>query len=80
MQVKIALFGITKEIIGASKLNYQLSETADVNQLLNSLKTDYPALQKLTSLMIAVNDDYATPEQTLSAHDEIALIPPVCGG
>ena len=80
MQVKIALFGITKEIIGASKLNYQLSETADVNQLLNSLKSDYPALQKLTSLMIAVNDDYATPEQTLSPHDEIALIPPVCGG
>ncbi|MDB5261131.1 MAG: molybdopterin synthase sulfur carrier subunit [Adhaeribacter sp.] len=80
MQVKITLFGITKEIIGASKLNYQLSETADVNQLLTNLKTDYPALQKLTSLMIAVNDDYATPEQALSAHDEIALIPPVCGG
>jgi len=80
MQVKIALFGITKEIIGSSKLTYQLSESADVNQLLTNLKTDYPALQKLTSLMIAVNDDYATPEQPLLAHDKIALIPPVCGG
>lgn len=80
MQVKIALFGITKEIIGTSKLTYQLSETANVNQLLNALRADYPALQKLSSLMIAVNDDYATPEQALSVNDEIALIPPVCGG
>lgn len=80
MQVKIALFGITKEIIGSSKLNYQLTESADVDKLLKSLKTDYPALQNLNSLLIAVNDEYAQPEQVLSEQDEIALIPPVCGG
>jgi len=80
MQVKIALFGITKEIIGSSQLDYQLEEQADVNQLLHCLKTDYPGLQKLTSLLIAVNDDYATADQKLTARDEIALIPPVCGG
>jgi molybdopterin synthase sulfur carrier subunit len=80
MQVKIALFGITKEIIGSSKLNYQLGEKADVSYLLQSLKTDYPGLKSLNSLLIAVNDEYAEPEQTLSEHDEIALIPPVCGG
>ncbi len=80
MNVKIALFGITKEIIGSSKLNYQLTETADVDSLLQTLKSDYPALQNLKSLLIAVNDEYAEPEQILSESDEIALIPPVCGG
>ena len=80
MQVKIALFGITKEIIGAAKLNYELGEKADVTYLLKKLKTEFPALQDLKSLLIAVNDEYAEPEQLISEHDEIALIPPVCGG
>ncbi|PIQ21453.1 MAG: molybdopterin synthase sulfur carrier subunit [Cytophagales bacterium CG18_big_fil_WC_8_21_14_2_50_42_9] len=80
MQVKIALFGITKEIIGSSKLNYELGEKADVTYLLEKLKSEYPSLKKLSSLLIAVNDEYAEPEQVISEHDEIALIPPVCGG
>ena len=80
MQVKIALFGITKEIIGSAKLNYQLGEQASVKVLLSSLKASYPALGNLNSLLIAVNDEYATPEQLLTEQDEIALIPPVCGG
>jgi molybdopterin synthase sulfur carrier subunit len=80
MQVKIALFGITKEIIGTSRLNYQLGEQTDVNTLLDSLKSTYPALGNLNSLLVAVNDEYATPEQLLTEQDEIALIPPVCGG
>jgi len=80
MQVKIALFGITKEIIGSAKLNYELGEKADVTHLLEKLKSDFPALQDLKSLLIAVNDEYAESEQLISEHDEIALIPPVCGG
>ena len=80
MQVKIALFGITKEIIGSAKLNYPLGEQASVKALLSSLKASYPALGNLNSLLIAVNDEYANPEQELSEQDEIALIPPVCGG
>jgi molybdopterin converting factor subunit 1 len=80
MQVKIALFGITKEIIGTSRLNYRLGEQASVQALLSDLKTTYPALGNLDSLLVAVNDEYATPEQLLTEQDEIALIPPVCGG
>ena len=80
MQVKIALFGITKEIIGSAKLNYPLGEQASVKDLISSLKASYPALGNLNSLLIAVNDEYATPEQLLTEQDEIALIPPVCGG
>ena len=80
MQVKIALFGITKEIIGSAKLNYPLGEQASVKALLSSLKASYPALGNLNSLLIAVNDEYATPEQLLTEQDEIAMFPPVCGG
>ncbi len=80
MQIKIALFGITKEIIGTSKLNYQLEQNTNVDSLLSKLKSEYPSLKSLNSLLVAVNDEYAEAEQVISEHDEIALIPPVCGG
>ncbi|MEX0314736.1 MAG: MoaD/ThiS family protein, partial [Allomuricauda sp.] len=32
------------------------------------------------SLAIAVNNNYATDEESIDSYDEIALIPPVSGG
>jgi molybdopterin synthase sulfur carrier subunit len=42
--------------------------------------TNYPALEKLRSLFIAVNQQYAEDNQSINETDEIALIPPVSGG
>ena len=44
------------------------------------LRAQYPVLGELTSFAVAVNNEYAGPEQQLREHDEIALIPPVSGG
>lgn len=80
MKIKIALFGITKEIVGTQSLAYELSEGGNVNALLAKLHQDYPRLQGLKSLLVAVNSEYADNEQVLNEKDEIALIPPVSGG
>lgn len=80
MKLTIALFGITKEIIGGSTLAYELTDGNDVSSLLSNLYKHYPQLQKLQSLLVAVNSEYAEGGQTLNEHDEIALIPPVSGG
>lgn len=80
MKLTIALFGITKEIVGTSKLVYELHEGYKVDSLLGKLYQDYPKLQNLKSLLVAVNSEYAENEQVLNEQDEIALIPPVSGG
>lgn len=80
MKLTIALFGITKEIIGKQSLNYELTEGNNIAILLANLHRDYPKLQDLKSLMVAVNSEYAENEQVLNENDEIALIPPVSGG
>ncbi|MDQ3395134.1 MAG: molybdopterin converting factor subunit 1 [Bacteroidota bacterium] len=77
---KILLFGITREIIGDRQITLQSPAQAKVKDLLNQLKEDYPALKKLKSLVIAVNDEYAQETHELADNDEIALIPPVSGG
>jgi molybdopterin converting factor subunit 1 len=80
MKIEIALFGITKEIIGTTSLAYELSEGNNVNTLLEKLHQEYPRLKNLKSLVVAVNSEYADNDQVLNEKDEIALIPPVSGG
>lgn len=79
----ILLFGITKDIVGSSSLSMPVSETAQlqtVGELKMHLCSAYPALKKLSSLAIAVNNEYADENEPIDNFDEIALIPPVSGG
>ncbi len=76
----IALFGITRDIVGASMLELKVAKPTDVGGLLDRLRTEYPRLTELRSLLVAVNQEYAEPGQPLKKGDEIALIPPVAGG
>jgi molybdopterin synthase sulfur carrier subunit len=80
MEVRIDLFGITREIVGESHIRFALSPPATVHTLLDQLKARYPRLQGLSSLAVAVNSEYAEPQWVLGENDEIALIPPVSGG
>ncbi len=79
MSHKILLFGITKDILGGS-VHEAGRAFATVGELRHYLYSTYPQLEKLNSLMIAVNNNYANDEAALQPADEIALIPPVSGG
>ncbi|QJD95597.1 molybdopterin converting factor subunit 1 [Mucilaginibacter robiniae] len=79
--MEILLFGITREIVGQSKLTLPASENiTTVKALKNWLGNQYPAIQGLTSLAVAVDNEYVQDDDVLSGHHEIALIPPVSGG
>ena len=80
MSLTIALFGITRDIVGASTIELPAPAPATVGALLAELRQRYPALGALRSCAVAVNNEYATNDQALHTVDEIALIPPVAGG
>ena len=80
MQLRLLLFGITKDIIGESPHVYDLSEGETAGDLIDQLTQDYPALKDLNSLVIAVNGEYASKNTLVKPSDEIAIIPPVSGG
>lgn len=50
-----------------------------VAQLRNALVEKYPGMQE-NAVQIAVNEEYALPEDVLHDGDVVALIPPVSGG
>ena len=80
MSLKIALFGITRDIVGTSVIELPAPAPATVGALLDEMRRQYPALGELRSCAVAVNNEYATLDQPLHTVDEIALIPPVAGG
>jgi len=79
--VKILLFGITREITGQNRLEVPAEAgITTVKALKYWLGQQYPAMQGLSSLAVAVDNEYALDEDALNANQEIALIPPVSGG
>lgn len=80
MVLEIMAFGITKDIVGKTLLNFELPDGSSVKELKEKLETNYPRMQELKSLLIAVNEEYGDETHILSERDEIALIPPVSGG
>ncbi|MCS7019138.1 MAG: MoaD/ThiS family protein [Cytophagales bacterium] len=81
MKISILLFGILREHLQVSVLEWQVSqEYYTVEALLTELKNTYPLIGMLRSVAVAVNGEYAPPDYCLRPQDEIALIPPVSGG
>ncbi|WP_445385034.1 molybdopterin converting factor subunit 1 [Robiginitalea sp. IMCC44478] len=81
--MKILLFGITRDIIGEGSLMIAEKDSKGLNtvgELKAQLKKEYPELNDLSSLAVAVNQQYATDKESIKGSDEIALIPPVSGG
>jgi molybdopterin converting factor subunit 1 len=80
MQLKVLAFGIARDILGQLNIDVTLNENATVSDLKEHLMANYPEFEKLASLRVAVNAEYASDGDTLNPNDEIVIIPPVSGG
>jgi molybdopterin converting factor subunit 1 len=80
MELKILTFGIARDIVGGSTFSFTITEGSTVAQLKQALLDHYPTFGSLSSLLIAVNEEYGDDETVIYEQDDIALIPPVSGG
>jgi molybdopterin converting factor small subunit len=59
----------------------EIPEGASVNDLTDSVRQRFPRLAPPeVKIVVAVNAEYAEPEQVLRPGDDVCLIPPVSGG
>ena len=80
IHLEVMAFGITRDIVGQTLFQVDLPTGSSVGDLRTHLLATYPDLAKLTSLLIAVEQEYGDAERILTGGEEIALIPPVSGG
>jgi MoaE-MoaD fusion protein len=81
MRFEVRLYAILRERAGADRVEIDLDDGATADDALAALRR-LPELELLERLpvRIAVNREYADPEQPLAVGDELAAIPPVSGG
>jgi molybdopterin synthase catalytic subunit len=83
MVLQVRLFAVLRERAGRDSLEIDLAEGATVAEALRALAAESEPLAAALEAMpvvMAVNRSYVDKEETLSAGDELALIPPVSGG
>ncbi len=78
--MKVLTFGIAKDIVGGAEMELSYEEGMTVLILKKAVLNAYPQFEKLNSLAIAVNNEYANDDLIITPQDEVVLIPPVSGG
>ena len=73
------LFGLTAQMLGTRQIEFDLSGSATVSEILGHLTAENPSLAG-HSLRLAINQQYATGRETVRDGDELAIFTAVSGG
>lgn len=81
IHVRVLFFGAARDAVGTDELELTLASPATTLTAFESLLGAFPDLRRFgRSLLLAVNQEYAKSNQTVSDGDELAVFPPVSGG
>jgi MoaE-MoaD fusion protein len=81
MRVRVLFFGVLKDLAGKSSDDLDLRDGASIREVLAHYAAQVPRLKEsLSSVALALNQEYSNPDAKLKSGDEIAFLPPVSGG
>jgi MoaE-MoaD fusion protein len=81
MKIKILLFATLRDYAGARSIEMEIPVGATVMELKEILVDKYPRMAPAqSSILTAINREYALDGQVIPLDAEIALFPPVSGG
>lgn len=80
MTVTALLFASYAEAFGSDRVELSLDAGTTVREAVDRLRALPGGAGLPSSLLVAVNLEYADADQPLASGDELAIIPPVAGG
>ena len=81
MEVKVLFFASMRDRAGLREAKLELPQSASVKDLKLKLVKQFPGLQEaMSSILIAVNREFAFDDLLIPDGAEIAVFPPVSGG
>lgn len=79
--LRVLFFGAARDAVGSEQIELTCAENCTAGDALRRLLSDHPELTRFgSSLLLAVNQEYANRDRVLRDGDELALFPPVSGG
>lgn len=81
MGIRVLFFATLADIAGVHEITLESAGLSDVNSVFLRSARDFPALQAhRSSILFAVNSEFARSDAPVHDGDEVALFPPVSGG
>jgi molybdopterin converting factor subunit 1 len=81
MQIQLLYFAPFRKLVGAKEERITLPDGTTVSDLKLHLVEMHASLEEgLETAVIAINRDFAFPEDVLQEGDEVAIFPPISGG
>ncbi len=82
MKVTVLFFGAAKDAVGEESIEFDLPPQISAAAAFEQILQKYSALREKfgKSLLFAVNQNYASGDETVNNGDELAIFPPVSGG
>jgi molybdopterin converting factor subunit 1 len=81
--VTVRFFAMLRGLAKAEVKEYEIGSPITVGELKEMIKGDFPALTGLIdsrSLLISVNQEFATRDTAVKDGDEVGFLPPFSGG
>ena len=81
LRVNVLFFGRIRELTGMSQEAVEMPTGATLAELFETYAARFPNLAAFRpSLVASRNQEFASWDTCLSPNDDIAFLPPVCGG
>ena len=80
MTVRVLLFASYADALGSSEVAIDVPDGSRVGDILARVKAMAGTRRLPDKPLVAINQVYASEDQTVTTRDEVAIIPPVSGG
>lgn len=81
MNISVKLFAQARQLAGKDEVTIEVSERPTTSTLLDELCIRVPELSNVkATLLVAVNNQFASAETVIQPGDAVACFPPVSGG
>jgi len=81
VSIRVLFFGLLRDVAGLSEDHLELPEGSLLEAVFEHYAAKFPSLAGMSSsVVLALNHEFAARSTPLSEGDEVALLPPVSGG
>jgi sulfur-carrier protein len=81
MSIRVLFFASLADIAGMRETSLDATDFPDVKSVFEKFARDFPSFESYrSSVLFALNSEFARPGSPVKDGDEIAFFPPVSGG